>query len=205
MDAAAAVVAAAAGADAIGFVFAPSRRQVTVAQARQIAAEIPPFVTKVGVFVDEDRARILEIAGACRLEMLQLHGTESPEFAAALPLPVLKAVRMRDAGSLRVLGDYRVAAFLLDSYDPELAGGTGRAFNWELAAGLRAPAPVILSGGLTVENVARALDVVRPYGVDVSSGVESDGRKDPGKIRAFIGRVRAWDMATSSRAERSDP
>lgn len=205
MDAAAAVVAAAAGADAIGFVFAPSRRQVTVAQARQIAAELPPFVTKVGVFVDEDRARILEIAGACRLEMLQLHGTESPEFAAALPLPVLKAVRMRDAGSLRVLGDYRVAAFLLDSYDPELAGGTGRAFNWELAAGLRAPAPVILSGGLTVENVARALDVVRPYGVDVSSGVESDGRKDPGKIRAFIGRVRAWDMATSSRAERSDP
>lgn len=205
MDAAAAVVAAAAGADAIGFVFAPSRRQVTVAQARQIAAALPPFVTKVGVFVDEDRARILEIAGACRLEMLQLHGTESPEFAAALPLPVLKAVRMRDAGSLRVLGDYRVAAFLLDSYDPELAGGTGRAFNWELAAGLRAPAPVILSGGLTVENVARALDVVRPYGVDVSSGVESDGRKDPGKIRAFIGRVRAWDMATSSRAERSDP
>lgn len=205
MDAAAAVVAAAAGADAIGFVFAPSRRQVTVAQARQIAAELPPFVTKVGVFVDEDRARILEIAGACRLEMLQLHGTESPEFAAALPLPVLKAVRMRDAGSLRVLGDYRVAAFLLDSYDPELAGGTGRAFNWELAAGLRAPAPVILSGGLTVENVARALDVVRPYGVDVSSGVESDGRKDPGKIRAFIGRVRAWDIATSSRAERSDP
>lgn len=193
MDAAAAVVAAAAGADAIGFVFAPSRRQVTVAQARQIAAELPPFVTKVGVFVDEDRGRILEIADACRLDMLQLHGAESPEFAGALRLPVIKAFRVRDAGSLPALQEYRVAALLLDSYDPELAGGTGRAFNWDLVAGLRAPAPVILSGGLTVDNIPRALEVVRPYAVDVSSGVETDGRKDLRKIREFIARVREWD------------
>lgn len=193
MDAAAAVVAAAAGADAIGFVFAPSRRQVTVAQARQIAAELPPFVTKVGVFVDEDRGRILEIADACRLDMLQLHGAESPEFAGALRLPVIKAFRVRDAGSLPALQEYRVAALLLDSYDPELAGGTGRAFNWDLVAGLRAPAPVILSGGLTVDNITRALEVVRPYAVDVSSGVETKGRKDLRKIREFIARVREWD------------
>jgi len=194
-DPAAAVVAAEAGAHAIGMVFAPSRRQVTPAQAREIAAALPPFVAKVGVFVDEERARILELVDACRLDMVQLHGRESPGFCAAFRLPVLKAIRVRDAASLDGLRDYRVAAFLLDSHDPDLAGGTGKPFPWALAAGLRAPAPVVLSGGLTPENVQQALEAVRPFGVDVSSGVETGGRKDPRKIRAFIARVREWEAA----------
>lgn len=193
MDAAAAVVAAAAGADAIGLVFAPSRRQVTVNQARRIAAELPPFVTKVGVFVDEDRTRVLEIADACGLDMLQLHGLEPPEYCAAFRIPIIKAIRVRDARSLEAMRKYRVAAFLLDSYDPDLAGGAGIAFKWDLASGVRASAPVILSGGLTTENVGDALETVQPYAVDVSSGVETNGRKDHGKIRAFIERVRDWN------------
>jgi len=193
MDAATAVVAASAGADAIGLVFAPSRRQVTVEQARRIAAELPPFVTKVGVFVDEDRTRVLEIADACGLDMLQLHGLEPPEYCAAFRIPIIKAIRVRDARSLEAMRKYRVAAFLLDSYDPDLAGGAGIAFKWDLASGVRASAPVILSGGLTTENVGDALETVQPYAVDVSSGVETNGRKDHGKLRAFIGRVRDWN------------
>ena len=193
MDAAAAVVAAAAGTDAIGLVFAPSRRQVTVEQARRIAFALPPFVTKVGVFVDDDPARVREIADAVHLDAVQLHGVESPEYAAALGLPVIKAIRMRDRSSVEAMRGYRVFAFLLDSFEPDLAGGTGKAFNWDLAAGLQASAPLILAGGLTAENVQPALQAVRPYGVDVSSGVETDGGKDPGKIREFIARVRSWN------------
>jgi len=195
MDAAAAVVAAAAGTDAIGLVFAPSRRQVTVEQARRIAFALPPFVTKVGVFVDDDPARVREIADAVHLDAVQLHGVESPEYAAALGLPVIKAIRMRDRSSVEAMRGYRVFAFLLDSFEPDLAGGTGKAFNWDLAAGLQASAPLILAGGLTAENVQPALQAVRPYGVDVSSGVETDGRKDHGKIREFIARVRSWNGA----------
>jgi phosphoribosylanthranilate isomerase len=195
MDAAAAVVAAAAGTDAIGLVFAPSRRQVTVSQARQIVAALPPFVTKVGVFVDDDPAHVREIADAVHLDAVQLHGVESPEYAAALGLPVVKAIRMRDRTSVEAMRGYRVSAFLLDSFESDLAGGTGKAFNWDLAAGLRASAPLILAGGLTAENVQPALQAVRPYAVDVSSGVETDGRKDHGKIREFIGRVRSWNGA----------
>jgi len=192
---AAAVVAAEAGADAIGLVFAPGRRQVTVDQARAIAAALPPFVTKVGVFVDEDPARIREVAASVPLDLVQLHGSESPRYCLALGLPVIKAIRMREGTSAAALHGYRVAGFLLDSFQPDLAGGTGKSFPWELAAGLRAPAPLILAGGLSPENVEQALEIVRPYGVDVSSGVETDGRKDPAKIREFIARVRRWDSA----------
>ncbi|MDQ7842769.1 MAG: phosphoribosylanthranilate isomerase [Armatimonadota bacterium] len=194
-SASAAVAAAEAGADAIGLVFAPGRRQVTVDQARAIVAALPPFVTRVGVFVDEDPARIREVAASVPLDLVQLHGSESPRYCAALGLPVIKAVRMRDRTSGAALGEYRVAGFLLDSFEPNLAGGTGKPFPWALAAGLRAPAPLILAGGLTAENVGEALEIVRPYGVDVSSGVETDGRKDPAKIREFIRRVRLWDDA----------
>lgn len=193
-DVGSALVAADAGADAIGLVFAPSRRRVTVEQAREIASVLPPFVTKVGLFVDEDRERIEEIVGACGLDAVQLHGREPPEFCAALRVPVLKAIRVKDATSLQAMSTYRVAAFLLDSYHPETAGGTGRSFDWTLAAQVSRSARVILSGGLTPENVQEALDQVRPFAVDVSSGVERDGRKDHAKIREFILRVREWSL-----------
>lgn len=186
-------MAAEAGADAIGLVFAPSRRQVTLAEACRIAAELPPFVTRVGVFVDADLDRVREVVDAVRLEMVQLHGSESPEYCVALGLRVIKAIRMRDAHSVEAMAGYRVAGFLLDSFEPDLAGGTGKAFNWALAAGLHPPAPIILAGGLTPENVQEALETARPYGVDVSSGVETGGRKDPGKIREFVARVREWN------------
>lgn len=198
-DVESALVAADAGADAIGLVFAASRRQVTVERAREIATTLPPFVAKVGVFVDENRERIEQIADSCGLDAVQLHGHEAPDFCASLRAPVIKAIRVRDASSLATMNGYRVAAFLLDSYDPETAGGTGSPFNWNLAAEVSRSVRVILSGGLTADNVQEALELVKPFGVDVSSGVESDGRKDHGKIREFILRVREWSLTRSRR------
>jgi phosphoribosylanthranilate isomerase len=186
-----ALAAAEAGADAIGFVFAPSRRRVTSQRAREIADELPPFVTKVGLFVDAGADVILHHVESVGLDVVQLHGTEAPDFCAALGRPVLKAIRVKDATSLAAMDDYRVSAFLLDSYDPEVAGGTGRVFNWDLAARVNGRHRVILSGGLTPQNVGEAIARVRPYGVDVSSGVETDGRKDPVKIREFVVQARA--------------
>lgn len=194
-DVASAVVASEAGADAIGLIFAPSRRQVTPQRAREIASALPPFVSKVGVFVDEDHHRIEDLASACGLQAVQLHGAESPEFCEGFQVPVIKAIRMKDASSLAGLSDYQVGAFLLDTYDASALGGTGRAFDWSLAARAAQTHRVILSGGLTPETVMNALTRVHPYGVDVSSGVETDGTKDHGKIRAFIRRVREWGFA----------
>jgi len=193
MDAAAAVVAAEAGADAIGLIFAPSRRRVTVERAREIVAALPPFIAKVGVFVDETYARITETIEAVGLDTLQLHGSETPEFASSLPLPVVKAIRVRDEDSLAGLAGYQVSAFLLDTYDPEALGGTGRTFDWNLATGAAARHRIMLSGGLRADNVVEAIERVRPYGVDVSSGVETGGAKDPEKIRTFVRIVREWE------------
>ncbi len=190
-----ALVAAEAGADAIGLVFAQSRRHVSLEEARAITGAAPPFLTKVGVFVDEDPVRVNELATACGLDLVQLHGQESPVVCAASTRPVIKAIRVTDASSLAELEAYRVAAFLLDAAVPGIAGGSGRTFDWALAAPVARTARVILSGGLTPENVQDALSRVRPFGVDVSSGVETSGRKDPEKIRAFIGRVRDWECA----------
>lgn len=198
MDEAAAGAAADAGADAVGMIFAPSRRRVTVETARRITAALPPFVARVGVFVDEPRERIAEIVEAAALDTVQLHGSEPPEFARSFSLPVLKTIRVRDAGSLNQLGAYQVSAFLLDTYDPDLPGGTGRAFDWRLASGAAARHRIILSGGLRPDNVAEALDWVRPYAVDVSSGVETAGTKDHGKIREFVRRVREWEDRQSA-------
>ncbi len=194
-----ALVAADAGASAIGLIFATSRRRVDVGQAREITSSLPPFIAKVGVFVDEDRRRVAEIVEAAGLDTVQLHGQESPDYCATMSVPVVKAIRVKDATSLAMLDGYRVAAFLLDTYDPELMGGTGRPFDWSLAAQAnRGQHPVILSGGLNPGNVIEGLERVRPFGVDVSSGVETDGRKDPVKIREFIRRVRDWDHDLSA-------
>ncbi|HLN11851.1 MAG TPA: phosphoribosylanthranilate isomerase [bacterium] len=188
--------AVAAGASAIGLNFwRPGRRYVPPEVARAIARALPPFVSKVGVFADEDADVIQKIADLCGLDLLQLHGAESPEFCLGFDRPVIKGIKMRDEGSLRQLERYRVAAFLLDTHVPGEMGGTGRVFDWTLAARAASAGPVILSGGLTVENVTDAIRAARPYAVDVASGVETDGAKDPAKIRAFVARVMEWNSA----------
>jgi len=193
-DAAAAV---AAGADALGFVFVPGTpRHLAPEVAEGIVASLPPFVAAVGVFLDRPVAEVVAIAARCRLQAVQLHGEEPADYCRAMPLPVIKALRVRDASSLEPLGWYPAQAFVLDACVEGRAGGTGVAFSWELAVGVGARAPIILSGGLTPENVAGAIRRVRPYAVDVSSGVErSPGRKDPQKLKEFIAHVREADRA----------
>jgi phosphoribosylanthranilate isomerase len=174
-----------AGADALGFVFAPSPRQVSPEQAARIIAELPPFVTTVGLVVDQDPGPIL---AACPVDVVQFHGSETPEQVAAVPRRAYKAFRLRSQADLEPLGPYVASAFLLDAYVPGIAGGTGRSFPWELAAqAKRYGRPIIVAGGLTPDNVAQCIRTTRPYGVDVSTGVEAaPGKKDPEKVRAFI-------------------
>lgn len=181
--------AATAGADAVGVVFAAGPRRIEIAKARTICAALPPFVSRVGIFVNETRETVREIAAACGLTALQFHGQEDADYCRCFTLPVLKAVRVCSGTDLASLARFPAAGFVLDSYDPLLAGGTGRTFPWELVS-KRPEVPVILAGGLTPENVAQAICQVRPYGVDVSSGVETGGEKDLIKIKSFIEAVR---------------
>ncbi len=191
--------AAAAGADAIGLIFAESRRRVTVAQAAQVVSALPPFVSAVGVFVNAPVDEIVSLALGVPLDAVQLHGEEPAEMIEVLRaqgVRVLKAARVGERVDAAELERYRAAsALLLDTRVDGLAGGSGRPFDWRLAQGLSERFSLILSGGLTPENVAAALEVVRPFGVDVSSGVETDGQKDPEKIRKFIEQVRRWESA----------
>jgi len=190
-----ALAAVAAGADALGFVFHPaSPRYVEPEQAREIIRSLPPLVTAVGVFVNRGIEEVRRIAAECGLHVLQFHGDESPEYCGWFGQPVIKALRVRGAASLEGFRAYRVAAVLLDAYDPRAEGGTGRAFDWDLARQVAPVRPLILAGGLTPENVSRGVETVRPYGVDVSTGVESrPGRKDADKIRAFVEAVQRAD------------
>ena len=176
------------GADALGFVFySQSPRCLDPQRAKSIIAALPPFITTVGLFVNEAPARIREIASLCGLDVIQLHGDETPQQCQVDGYRVVKALRVRDEESLAAADEYPVAALLLDAWVPDQYGGTGRTFNWQLASRLARRRAVILAGGLNPENVAAAVDEVRPYGVDVSSGVESSpGCKDPGKLAAFI-------------------
>lgn len=185
-DAPTAQAAVAAGADALGFVFAPGARQVEKETVRSICDALPPFVSRVGVFVDASGRLVEETAAYCGLDTVQLHGEESPEYCRSFRCRVIKAFRVRDAASLERINGYRCAAVLLDAWSPDRPGGTGRCFDWEIAAKLRPALPVILSGGLNPENVREAVDKTRPYAVDVSSGVETGGKKDIEKIRLFI-------------------
>lgn len=180
--------AVACGADALGFVFyEKSPRCVTPESAQQIIAALPPFVTTVGLFVNETPARIREIADDCGLDVIQLHGDERPQDCNFAPRRVIKALRVKTASSLAGHEEYQVSALLLDTWVAGAYGGTGETFNWELAASIAHQRPVILAGGLTQENVALAIEAVRPYAVDVSSGVEAaPGQKDPQKVAAFI-------------------
>ncbi len=184
----AAQAAVEAGADLLGFVFAPSRRRVSVEDARAIVRALPVATRTVGVFVNEDPGAIAEVVEACGLAYVQLSGDEPPEAIAALPVPAIKAIRPRGPEAARELAAYasRVELFLLDSYRPRAYGGTGEVGDWALAAKLAAEYPCLLAGGLSPENVGLAIERVRPLGVDVSGGVERDGVKDPERIYGFV-------------------
>ncbi|MFN3650654.1 MAG: phosphoribosylanthranilate isomerase [Armatimonadota bacterium] len=193
-----ALAAVDAGADALGFVFAPSPRHITPAQAAEVVRELPPFVTTVGLVVDQDPRPIL---AECPLDVIQYHGTELPGLIRMVGHRAVKAFRVRDEADLAQLDGYgSAAAFLLDAYVPGIPGGTGQRFPWELAARARRfGKPVIVAGGLTPENVALCVETTRPYGVDVSSGVEAaPGRKDAAKVRAFIAAARRAASALDS-------
>lgn len=193
-------VAIGAGADALGFVFYErSPRHVSPQKAAAIIAQLPPFVQTVGLFVDAAAELVNWTADFCGLDLIQLHGAETPEYCIDVNRRVIKAFRVKDSASLSGIGRYGVAAYLLDAWSPEAPGGTGLTFDWSLARQAAGTRPLILAGGLTPENVAAAIAAVRPYAVDVSSGVEeAPGKKDHGKIREFIAAARAAANFTES-------
>jgi len=188
-SAADALAAVEAGADAIGLMlFEGSPRAVDFAHAAQIARELPPFVSRVGVFVDPKLEFVAEAVRKCLLDTIQLHGSETPEFCEQMPLGVVKAFRIAGPESLSPIPAYATRAWLLDAFVAGQPGGTGTTFNWNLAVQVKKLGrPIVLAGGLTPLNVAEAVRQVRPYAVDVSSGVElAPGRKDLQKVRDFI-------------------
>ncbi|OOP56633.1 MAG: N-(5'-phosphoribosyl)anthranilate isomerase [Candidatus Brocadia carolinensis] len=176
------------GADALGFVFARSSRQVTKEQARDIIEKLPPFVSPVGVFVDEKVETVKDICNFCGIHTIQLHGNEDPLYIHDLKgFKIIKAFRIKEEDDLMCLSYYKPHAFLLDSYVKGVMGGTGMAFNWEIAQQAHNYGNIILSGGLTPENITEAVRMVRPYAVDVSSGVEaSPGKKSRELMKQFI-------------------
>lgn len=183
-----------AGADAVGFVFhARSPRVASPKAVASIVSHLPPFVTPVGVFVNEKPDVVRQIMSDCGLAYAQLHGEESPQYCAELRFPVLKGIRVRSREDLAMLALYRVKAILLDAYVEGVVGGTGTTFDWALAVEAKVWGPIILAGGLTPDNVVEAISRVQPYGVDVSSGVEAaPGVKDHAKVRAFVKSVKCW-------------
>ena len=181
------------GADAIGLVFyEQSPRSVTIPQAVNLAREVPPFVSVVGLFVNPSEDRVREVLERVPMDLLQFHGDESPEFCARFNRRWIKAVRVRAPGQIETsFRDYHKASGLLvDAWDPDRYGGTGQSFNWELIPEER-PLPLVLAGGLSSANVSGAVERVKPWAVDVSGGVEAGkGIKDAVKISEFIKEVR---------------
>ena len=182
------------GADAIGFIFYKmSPRNISQKEAKEIILQLPPFIETVGVFVNETSDKINRIAEQCKLNSIQLHGEESPALCRRVKRKVIKAFRVKNADSLKSIASYKVSGFLLDSYNDGSKGGTGQVFDWNLALRVKKQGPVILAGGLNPYNVFTAIHRVKPYGVDVCSGVEnSPGIKDHEKVRAFIKSVRRF-------------
>jgi phosphoribosylanthranilate isomerase len=178
------------GADAIGLVFAESPRKLSVEQARKIAATLPDGALKVGVFVDEEPEEVLRIAAEVGLDYAQLHGDESPVTVTVLReggVKVIKALRVRGVGSLGVLDDYEADLFLLDAWSEKARGGTGERFDWELAKSYEGRGNIVVSGGLTPENVREAIRFFEPYGVDASSSLEdAPGMKNEERVRRFV-------------------
>ena len=182
------------GACSLGFIFASSPRQITVDMARSIIRMIPPFVQTVGVFVNEGPARIWEVVQHCGLNLVQLHGDESPDLCSELMPYTIKALRISDEACLVKSRAYRgkVRALLLDTYSKEKFGGTGKTFDWRLAVRIKEIGiPIILSGGLGPANIDRAIDTVAPYAIDVNSGIEDHpGKKNYDLMRNLMERIR---------------
>ena len=178
-----------AGVDALGFVFAPSKRRISPEKAKQVCRKLPPFVSRVGVFVNPTLDEVKDIAVYVGLDTIQLHGDETPKFCNDLNYKVIKSLSVVDGNIPYISPEYRVDAFLLDTGIPGSFGGTGVAFDWQQASNFQA-GPLILAGGLNPENVQDAIEIAKPYAVDVSSGVETNGDKDALKIRDFIRRVK---------------
>ncbi len=183
-------VAAEAGADAIGLVFAESPRRVGIEEAREVAAALPGGVLKVGVFVDEEPGEVLRIAREVGLDFAQLHGDEGPEAVTEVRaggVRVMRALRVRDAGTLAEMERYEADLFLLDAYSEKARGGTGEMFDWGLAKTLRGRDNIVVSGGLAPENVREAIGLFGPYGVDASSSLEdAPGKKNEERVRRFV-------------------
>lgn len=179
-----------AGTWAVGFVFAKSPRRIMAEEAAGIIRELPSAVNKIGVFVNMEPEEVQDIIKSTGINMLQFHGEESPEYCAEWNLPVIKSFPVRDEGSLAGVEKYQVYAHLFDTYQPGSTGGTGRVFNWHLLCSLKPSQRIILAGGLNNTNVAEAIRLVRPFAVDVSSGVEAKGRKNRELIEQFASRTR---------------
>lgn len=180
------------GADAIGFVFAESKRKIAVETAKTIASKLPAEVFKIGVFVNEKKAKIEEIAEVVGLTHVQLHGDETPDFCESLSFPIIKALSIQNRESLQDADKYNCPYILLDGPKGKYRGGNGLAFDWSLIASHNFKGKkLILAGGLHEGNVEEAVSLIRPYMVDVSSGVETEGIKDVRKIRSFINIAKA--------------
>lgn len=194
------------GADALGFIFAPSPRRIAPQTAYEIIRALPPFVKTVGVFVNEAPASIRQVIKDCGLDLVQLHGDESPDLCDELMPYTIKALRIKDESSLQSGRAYhgKVRALLLDTYAEEKVGGTGKTFDWELAIRIkRMGSPLILSGGLAPANIVAAIHTVKPYAVDVNSGVEArPGKKSPTLIRDLMENVRQDTLSEYKKLKR---
>lgn len=176
------------GADALGFIFyKKSKRYIDPQVAAKIISSLPPFLAKVGVFVNQSMEEIAQIREAAGINAAQLHGDEAPEFVSSISFETIKAIRVKDETDLDKVAQYSAQAILFDTYSDKQYGGTGKSFDWGILKDFSHTKHIILSGGLNPENVLDAVTIVRPYAVDVSSGVEAQpGKKDHTKIKKFI-------------------
>lgn len=192
-----ALAAVSLGADAVGFVLAPGPRRIEAARVREICDVLPPLVARIGVFVDETTETIIKTARSCRLTAVQLHGNETKSQIDEIECPVIKAFRVRDGAVVKDIKRFGLTYFLLDTYCVAQVGGTGKIFDWDIARQAKELGHVILAGGLNAENIEEALETVKPFAVDINSGVEaSPGKKDIRKMETLIRKVRLWDNRT---------
>ena len=191
MEAEHVIAAIEGGADAIGFVFAPSKRQVTLAQAHELAKLVPANVLKIGVFVNPDKIELERAIKDVPLDVVQLHGEEEQDLLRDMNTPAIKAISIRDKSDIEIANKYQTEYLLFDAPGTDFKGGSGITFDWQLLKGNNiSPNRIILAGGLNNSNIKEGIERVKPYMVDVSSGVEMSGRKDEQLIREFIQTVK---------------